>query len=685
MDRAVSEAWAVAQGLLVRFAHALLALPESSDAEDLEDDQARVVAASGLSLLPHRSGPPSASGHRGYRTYAWAFERGSAYQDSFEALVAHVTALSPSIYNLEVVYAPLQQFIGNSGRLLHAWQQPDDVASVLSGPGVEAEYAILPAFVSKAVDVFVKAARNDVRAYMGNAFGNRAGTLLQPPSLGKIREHTQVAGAASRYALPAMSQTQVLLDVIGNCLSLCIAVPTVARRLGEVVNSDVIKPFSERAIYALNLAESWTDAGPLLKEIRTAAHPTEESQKLDAHGASSSSRRNGLRRSQTWNAKALRTIRRRPDLTTTCLSRMYDKSNHLAREKPVRLLDESEWNAVVRLVVNAKVVIAELENCTNTEEEWKPTGVTSHSSSFSQESVSILKLRAALCDHGASASHQRAVIEAVGRMRSGCRILREEVVERGIAVLHTEVVLRCFWEAMQTLTINKKVKKTGLSRSAIPANDAIPHVNGTGISKVAPIFKTSNFQLSDAERSSEDTSVAMCEYDEFGDRIANENVTDVDIEDYSFPSTAVFEATEWKAPPRDSSIRSTTDDVMLSAAQTQALTDTDRRIVARGRAFGEELRSKDEVIKCNLSVRERRFIFCEADGGVAAGIRVAGELAGKGDRDVASGARLFLDAAATTGAVAFGWPVVESDYSVAEGASASGSECRTLLYAAGLM
>ena len=51
---------------------------------------------------------------------------------------------------------PLQQFIGNSGRLLLAWQQPDDVASVLSRPGVEAEIAILPAFVSMVVDIIVK-------------------------------------------------------------------------------------------------------------------------------------------------------------------------------------------------------------------------------------------------------------------------------------------------------------------------------------------------------------------------------------------------------------------------------------------------------------------------------------------------------------------------------------------------
>lgn len=78
------------------------------DAEDLEDDRFCVVAASGLSLLPHRSGSPSASGHKGYRTYAWASERRSTYLDSFEALVAHVTALSQSSYNLEVVYALLQ-------------------------------------------------------------------------------------------------------------------------------------------------------------------------------------------------------------------------------------------------------------------------------------------------------------------------------------------------------------------------------------------------------------------------------------------------------------------------------------------------------------------------------------------------------------------------------------------------
>ena len=124
--------------------HVLFALPESSDAENLKDDQARVVAASGLSPLPHRSRAPfESSGHRGYRVYVRASEHRSTYQDSSEALGAHVMVLSPSVHTLGVFYAPLEQFIGKA-RLLYAWKQPDDVASVLSRCGGEEEYAILP-------------------------------------------------------------------------------------------------------------------------------------------------------------------------------------------------------------------------------------------------------------------------------------------------------------------------------------------------------------------------------------------------------------------------------------------------------------------------------------------------------------------------------------------------------------
>lgn len=692
MEGAIRVVWQVMERLLVFFVQALLGSPPSSSvpkSSNLVDGVREGQPAIGLSLLP--SLKRKVVGSDQPRTYAWALEQSPNYHDSFVALMNNMPALSTSIYNLEVIFSPLQQFIVTSGRLLHSLQDQDKGVPLagIGSANVEREELTLPAFLGRIVDVFVKAVRQDVKSYMDTAFGNRAGTLLQPPST--TPRGSQIANASS-YVLPALPQTQILLDVIGSCLSLCVAVPNVARPLGEVINSEVIKPFSERAMYALNLAESWTDAGPLLTKIRVAAHPSDESQNVDSNAEKVKSLKNGMNgtKSRKWNTKAQRTIRKHPDLTTTGLARIYDKTNHLGKSKAVRLLDDSEWNAVVRLVANAKIVITELENCTSREEEWTPNGVASQSSAHSQESISILKLRGALGDRGTSAACHRAVIEAIGRTRNGCRMLREEVIERGIAVLHTEVVLRCFSEVIHTLigdgsrpVTARKIGETNDRLNDVSSDDA--RANGTGLSKPSSIFKASTLQLSDVERSSEDTSVAVCEYDEFGDRItgASDNVTDVEIEDYGFPNSLALEQNDWKSQ-REGSVRSAPDD-MLFSTQTQALTDTDRAVIARGREFGGELRLKDEWIKWNLSVREREFIFCQADGGVAAGIRVSGEIKGKGDRDLASASRLFLDAAGTAAAETFGWPVVESNYSVAEGASESGGECRTLLYAAGLL
>lgn len=46
---------------------------------------------------------------------------------------------------------------------------------------------------------------------------------------------------------------------------------------------------------------------------------------------------------------------------------------------------------------------------------------------------------------------------------------------------------------------------------------------------------------------------------------------------------------------------------------------------------------------------------------------------------------MFVDSAGVVAAQAIGWPVVDCNYSVAEGASSAGSECRALLYRAGLL
>lgn len=696
MAEALRQVWSLMERLMVLFVQTLLGCSVSCTVGEGGDIEvtARQGHYEGLSLLPSAARKGVGGSIKENRKHTWELERSPNYYDSFAGLVDSMPNLSPCIYNLEVICSPLQQFIVNGERLLQSMKGKGDEhllesngkSSDVKGTDEEMSLQIL---LTRAVEIFVKAVRRDVKSYADNVFGNRAGTLLQPPSLNYRNAHVS---ASSGHILPPLNQTQALIDIVANCLWLCVAVPSAARRLGEIINGEVLKPFSERAIYALNLAESWTDAGNLLADMKAAVTSNGEQKHGDLiecmEDAKPPRGLNGMRHSS--GPRALRVIRKNPELTSICLSHVGDsvaRESRREHRKQLRLLDESEWNAVVRLIANAKTVIAELDYCVSKNDEWKPNGTASVSSEFSQDSSPFLRLRGALRGRGMTGALHAAVVEAVGKTKSGRRMLREEVIERGIVVLHAEVTLRCFSEVVTALTENEKASNSKVEHSSEESDKeetaGVGHANG--LLKPSSIFKASTLQLSDIERSSEDTAPAMNEFDEFGDRIActSDTMTDTEIEEFGFPNSLFFEQTDLKG----CEVRRhyDNDSVLFSSQSHQTLTDDDRRIIGQGRRFGSELRLKDEIVQWNLSAKEREFIFCKADGAVGNGIRVCGEIVGAGDKEVALGARLFVDAIATVAAESVGWPVVECDYSVAEGSSESGAECRTLLYAAGLL
>eukprot|EP00177_Eucheuma_denticulatum_P007981 GFKZ01014541.1.p1 GENE.GFKZ01014541.1~~GFKZ01014541.1.p1 ORF type:complete len:823 (-),score=148.61 GFKZ01014541.1:1217-3685(-) len=693
---AMGEVWTVMESVLVHFLEALLGCSVLGDV----DGDTREAQKGGLSLLPATGRKVVGGAPREAKKRVWELEHTPNYHDSFTELVKSASNLAPSIFNLEVIYAPLQQFIVSSGRLLHSWHDKHVAKPVSDGKLTESELndtVSLPTLLSRSVDVFVKAVRVDVKRAMESVLGHRAGTLLQPPCVTQGNQRsTPISSQAQSHVLPPLAQTQMLIDVIASCFCLCAAVPSVSRRVGEIISGEILKPFAERAIYALNLAESWTDAARVLAEMRRVIDApnivetndsarrdrVEDGKRLPVGGVNITRKGSGRR--------ILRVMRSNPELTTGCLQNIYGGKDGVAKRKHLRLLDDSEWSALVRLIANAKMVIGELGMCLNREGDVKKNGmgVGSMSSGLSHEGWGKYRLGGTLQKRGVMDAGDDVIMEAMGRTKSAVRMLREEVVERGLVLLHVEVALGCFGEVVRALTgeVGKEVEVGGVDKGKEVKGSGVEKrdCKGTnGVSKPSSIFKASTIQLSDIERSSEDTSRGMNEYDEFGDRIAcaSDSMTDPELDEYVFANGMGLEGgggTDMKEEAGNG------DGMLVSRG---LVTEWDRRVIGWGRRFGQALRERDWKVRGNLGLREREFVFRDADGGVALGIRVCGrgDGGGVGGRELAEGARLFVDAIGTVAAETVGWPGVECDYSVAEGSSASAAECRTLLYAAGLL
>lgn len=776
-----------------------------------------------ISLLPSMAATPSTTLPNSF-TAAWHHDRrNQTATDPFSALVHSVPTLTPTIYNLEVAHGPLQQLIMSSSRMQDSWKDRSTSSSDVdrssqdsciqhrasnTAPSQPHHEPALPSLLARAVDLFVRTVRRDVNKYMRAALGNRAGALLQPVSLqarlGRANTVTSTTlgksmdGVASTtdvisssrahhihqhqpastqtplasHMLPPLPQTRLLIDVIASCLSLAAAVPSVAARIGDVLNQYVILPFCDRAAYALDLAASWSDAGVLLKTMTNSIleEGISNAQEVEQNGMvhtsfdsdiyrGSSSRghkkeescpNNSSKDSTQSKGHILRQLRADPGITTRCLSQLCERRKVWGPS--VTLLSENEWNAVVRLVSNAKIIISELESCVGKAVERVSTsdyvsasiGARSRLGDLSvgmDESFQIASLRGVLKERGVSSRLQGPVVEAITRTQNGCRRLREEVIERGVVLLHCEVVLHCFSRVIETLgtetncngsvrddaETDQEVKKSrrNISRDLDGklrgdgessekrrtdqniqqgrhnrSNDGkfSDSVGGNGLTRPSSIFKALPIKLSEVERSTDDgdgDGGGMNEFDEFGDRItaASETVSEVEMEEYGFPNSLLLEQKDWSGGVSttigtDGTVGHEDENGRLGLRRGKnggCITKSDRKAVDGGRGFGEEIRMMDMCVLRNLCTEEREYVISQTDEGVGLGIRLSGDMRGRGDRDVATGARLFMDAAATIGAETLGWPVVESDYSVAEGASHSASECRTLLYAAGML
>lgn len=718
---AVHHIWHCMESLLMSFVHVLLAFPSPNKPQPTEDLRFPDELVSTerypnrISLLPFSPRKSSRSTIEA-TSVTWELERVNTTPDALTALIQGVSLLTPSIYNLEVAYSPLQQFILMSTRLQHSWRERDGAhLSPTTPPSPSALQKVLV----HAVDLFVCTVRTDVRKYMQTVLGKRAGTLLQPisrkdrhvqTSEKNFRHVTGKSDLESVHSLPLLPQTQSIINVIASCVSLGVAVPTIASRIGEIVNLDVIVPFCQRAAQALELAASWSDGGKLFAEMFKKVSRNDNDSVMRAPALSFSDK---LSIDNNMKSKRLlfNAIRRERGLATKSLAKLCMREPH--RVCNTSVLMENEWNAVVRLVSNAKAVIYELEGCVSKCGENSRKLIYGRGShpSVSDDNTRLISLCEVLQARGICSNMFGPVVEVIRNTESGCRMLRDEVIERGLILLHCEVVLHSFSRVV--LTLSEDVigtesfgAKDGIAkrRSGFRAGDNSLYRAGdvkgeegecediresttvNGLSRPSSIFKALPIQLSDVERTSDEESGGMNEFDEFGDRItiANESVAEPEIEECGFPNSLLLEPGDWKSSEEDN-VRGFRHSGLMQQDSVQTVTRSDKRALEGGRSFGEDIKVMDYCVRQNLGLKDGKYVMSEADEGVGYGIRMSGEMRARGDRDVATGARLFLDATATVAAETLGWPGVENDYSVAEGASHGASECRTLLYAAGML
>lgn len=726
----LNHVWRSMEAALTSFLQALLAFPTLKPPSLVNDRDER--QSNRISLLPERS--RKASFLNADVPTVWELDRSQTSPDSFKAFMQNVKPLVPSIYNLEVIYSQLQQFITMSSRLKQSWRER-------VGSHLHDSARISPALsqlLARAVDLFVCTVRRDVREQMDTILGNRSGSLLQPlsrrddspkPSPGKTTQ-AKDTGRENDTGLSLLRQTQMLLNVIASCLTLTVAIPSIAMKIGEIINHEVLLPFCQRASHALELVAGWSDGGVLYNEMwnkivqrESAIHAdgSESSEDLTLHLSAlhfSEQVRNTKivsSRIGVSRGRVLHAIRNESGLSTKILGQLCQQNRR--RIHQTRTLLRNEWDAVLRLVANVKLVISELEGCTVKRGDKTSGGVNLVTGEMvgRDDGSNLTGLKDLLQMRGAGSNTYGPIVEAIERTQVGRGMLREEVVSRGLILLHCEVVLHCFCSVVKALCVedvandNPERSLTRLhevsptygddergsddgcivntSESKAASGDTVDRIAmGNGLSRPSSIFKALPIQLSDVERTSDEESWGMNEFDEFGDRItvANENVNDTDIEEYMFPNSLLLEQNDWKAGGGEAE-KGVKDSGALRTKSEETVTRSDRRAIEAGNAFGDELKRMDKHVQQNLGPRDRDYVVREADEAVGLGIRLSGEMRAKGDRDVATGARLLMDAAATAAADTLGWPVVESDYSVAEGASHSASECRTLLFAAGML
>lgn len=723
----LNHVWRSMEETLVSFLQALLAFPTTTPPPlSRNTDERRSIR---ISLLPEKSHMGSCL-NTDVPSAVWELDHAQSPFDSFKAFMNNVKPLVPSIYNLEVIYSQLQQFMTTSSRLKFSWRERISTHS----PDSARVSLVLSKLLVRAVDLFVLAVRQDIRKQMKTILGNRSGSLLQPLSqreehlpkspVGKSSHAKEVGREGDAMSLGILPQTQMLINAIASCLSLAVAVPSIAVNIGDIINCEVLLPFCQRASHALELVAGWSDGGVLYNEmwntigqresvIQSDGNETSEDYVTDLLGKVGKSEnivvQTGLSRGQILHA-----IRNESGLSTKILGQLCNQNKKYVHQ--TRTLLRNEWDAVLRLVANVKLVISELESCFVKRDDGKKGGTTTpHSQPLRKgNELKFTCLRDLLQIRGVGSNMYVPVVEAIERTQISCGMLREEVVDRGLILLHCEVVLHCFCSAIKALRVDGissdehqslyiPVNQKGIgygdegrtvdkwtmkgSESKKVGGDRLGRTHkGNGLSRPSSIFKALPIQLSDVERTSDEESWGMNEFDEFGDRITvtNENVNETDIEEYMFPNSLLLEQNDWKATDEEAE-KGVKDSGGIRTKSEETVTTSDRRAIEIGSTFGENLKRMDQCALQNLGSQDRDYVVKEADDGVALGIQLSGEMRLKGDRDVATGARLLMDAAATAAADTLGWPVVESDYSVAEGASHSASECRTLLFAAGML
>eukprot|EP00178_Gracilaria_changii_P024340 TRINITY_DN732_c0_g1_i4.p1 TRINITY_DN732_c0_g1~~TRINITY_DN732_c0_g1_i4.p1 ORF type:complete len:710 (-),score=103.97 TRINITY_DN732_c0_g1_i4:17178-19307(-) len=350
MSAAILQVWRTMQSLLSVFLQALLNLSDTSSSPSASSRVGSTTNEKRISLLPTFGNIPSLHSSSSSSSPWQVNETFSV--DAFATMVRNVYPVTPSIYNLEVIHGPLHKFLSYAAGFEQQFEAPTRKSS---------EYFVpLPVVVHRAAEHFLRTIQHDVVFYMQHSFGPRAGTLLQPYALRKN------GFAVTDHTLPPLPQSEKLIGVISSCLSMAAGVPTASEKLGALIDQHVIMPFLNRAVHALNLAKSWTDAGTLLDELLTSVEELSKSDGKDDDLSKTKDicgfRKRRARKRASRKLGLLKMLRKNPELTVTCMRRWINE--RIESGAPVTnlcLLAENEWNATMRLILSAQTVTKELE------------------------------------------------------------------------------------------------------------------------------------------------------------------------------------------------------------------------------------------------------------------------------------------------------------------------------------
>lgn len=530
----------------------------------------------------HAGDKPSGEGgvHPRYSTFS-EMERKSPMAWDIRAMHELPGNMSYSIFNLELAHGILKRFSREAERLLAPWYG----FGKEKGRPSQAIVHPLDAHLHRVTATFVETLKRDLRLYVRSVVGKRVGSLLQPPPLNTRNRNSQTEHTPIPLFTPSR-HVEPIAQTIAVCLRIAISIPDVAKEVGSIVASEVLRVLKERSIDAASLVRKWTDAGNLaaVEGKWTSGASFEGSTQPQHPPGRSSSVRSSTSSTDPGMISNLRTV----------VENLISSGGN-----GPTLLSTNEWKAVVRLIQGINLLSGEMHKWCTDSKLSEATGLDPSVSGrwsdlVAQPSSAVyplqqLRQRIRQVSSGTEYAMLATVRAVLGRLEGALAGLNTEVVAPCVGLLKAEVMLRCFWlsvRSMREIELAFVGPKATVTFSDGGANDDAAEVHD------------------------DDSSSRLFEFDEYGDRIP-------------------------QASPTSPSADSPSPDLQLDA---QSLTKAEHRMVAFAKRENENLAVRLQAAQVGLSVRQQKSIFAGVDVAVAEGLRSVR----RKDRAIAVASRMLI-------------------------------------------